>query len=88
MKTVPAVALWGGIALYLLAHIAFRWRNVHSLNRPRLLAALASLALIALATQADALIAPLAVAGVLLALVTYEAIAYREARARVRAMGH
>ena len=26
---VPAAALLGGAALYLLAHVAFRWRNVH-----------------------------------------------------------
>ena len=28
LKTVPAVALLGGTALYLLAHVAFRLRNV------------------------------------------------------------
>ena len=37
LKLVPAVAMLGGTALYLLAHIAFRLRNVHSLNRQRLL---------------------------------------------------
>ena len=36
LKLVPAVALCGGIALYLLAHILFRLRNVGSLNRQRL----------------------------------------------------
>ena len=35
LKLVPAVALLGGLALYLLAHVAFRWRNVHRLNRQR-----------------------------------------------------
>jgi low temperature requirement protein LtrA len=88
LSTVPALALCGGVALYLLAHIAFRWRNVHSLNRPRLAAALVCLALVGLATEADALIAVLAIAAVLVALVTYEAIAYRDARARVRAAAH
>ena len=29
LELVPAVALLGGTALYLLAHVAFRWRNVH-----------------------------------------------------------
>ena len=33
LKLVPAVALLGGAALYLLAHVAFRWRNIHTLNR-------------------------------------------------------
>ncbi len=36
LKLVPAVALCGGVALYLLAHILFRLRNVGSLNRQRL----------------------------------------------------
>ena len=34
-KTVPAVAMFGGMALYLLAHVAFRLRNIHTLNRQR-----------------------------------------------------
>ena len=50
LKDMPAVALCGGLALYLLAHIAFRLRNVGSLNRPRLVAAAVCLALIPLAT--------------------------------------
>ena len=38
-KLVPAIALLGGTALYLLAHVAFRWRNVHRFSRQRLVAA-------------------------------------------------
>ena len=59
LKLVPAVALCGGVAMYLGAHILFRLRNVRSLNKPRLvvtgiLVALvpAALALPALATLA------------------------------------
>ena len=85
LETVPAVALCGGVALYLLAHIAFRLRNVRSLNRPRLLTAAVLLALIPLATSVPALAALSAVAVLCAALIGYEAIAYREARARVRA---
>ena len=36
LKLVPAVALLGGTALYLLAHVAFRYRNIHSFNWHRL----------------------------------------------------
>ena len=36
LKLVPAFALLGGTALYLLAHVAFRLRNIGSLNRQRL----------------------------------------------------
>ena len=35
LKLVPAVAMLGGIALYLLAHVAFRWRNVHRFSTQR-----------------------------------------------------
>jgi low temperature requirement protein LtrA len=80
-----AVALCAGVALYLLGNIAFRLRNLGTLNRQRSVAAALCLALIPLAVHADALIALAAVAGVLTALVSYEAIRFREARARVRA---
>jgi hypothetical protein len=36
LKLVPAVALLGGTAVYLVAHVAFRLRNVGSLDRHRL----------------------------------------------------
>ena len=57
LDTVPAVALFGGIALYYAAHVAFRLRNLGSLNRERLVAVLIALALIPLALEVDALIA-------------------------------
>ena len=80
-----AVALCAGVALYLLGNIAYRLRNLGTLNRQRSVAAALCLALIPLAVNADALIALAAVAGLLTALVSYEAIRFREARARVRA---
>ena len=55
LETVPAVALFGGIALYYAGHLGFRLRNVRTLNRPRLVAALACLCLIPLSTEVDAL---------------------------------
>ena len=36
LKIETATALIGGFCMYLLAHVAFRWRNVHSINRRRL----------------------------------------------------
>ena len=84
LKLVPAVALCGGTALYLLAHIGFRLRNVGSLNKQRCVAVVALLALIPLATEVDALVAVLLVAVVTCGLIAYEAIRFREARHRVR----
>jgi low temperature requirement protein LtrA len=84
LKTVPAIALCGGVALYLLAHIAFRYRNVGTFNRHRALATVAVLALIPLALEVDALYAVAAVTAVLIILIAYEAVHFREARRRVR----
>ena len=87
LESVPAVALCGGVALYYLAHIAFRLRNVRSVNWQRLVAALGCLALIPVATNARAIVGLAAIAGLCAILITYEAIRFREARARVRMSG-
>jgi len=85
LAIVPAIALCGGVALYLLGQIAFRLRNVGTLSRQRLIATAVCLALIPLAHEADPLVALAAVTGTLVILIAYEAIALREARERVRA---
>ena len=84
LKLVPAVALLGGAALYLLAHVAFRLRNLHTLNRPRLITAPLMLALIPLATEIPALATVGIVAGLSAALLGFEAVGYAEPRARIR----
>jgi low temperature requirement protein LtrA len=84
LDTIPAVALFGGIALYYAGHLGFRLRNVGTVNRPRLVALVVALALIPLAPEVDAIVA-LALAAVLTAaVIAYEAIRYAEARDRVR----
>jgi low temperature requirement protein LtrA len=85
LETAPAIALCGGPALYLLGHIAFRWRVLGTLSWHRVLATVALLALLPLALEADALGALIAVSAVLAVLIAYEAVHFREARARVRA---
>jgi low temperature requirement protein LtrA len=84
LKTVPAVALLGGIALYYAGHLGFRLRNVRSVNWPRLVAAIVCLCLIPLATEVDALWALALAAAVTSAVIAYETIRYAEARTRVR----
>ena len=84
LDTVPAVALFGGISLYYAGHVAFRLRNLHTVNRVRLTALVISLALIAPATEIDALVA-LALAALLTAsVIVYEVMHFREARYRIR----
>jgi low temperature requirement protein LtrA len=84
LETVPAAALFGGIALYYVGHLGFRLRNVRSLNRPRLVASLVCLCLIPLATEVDALWALALAAAVTSAVIVYETIRWAEARRRVR----
>ena len=84
LKLVPAVALLGGTALYLLAHVAFRWRNVHRFGAPRLLTAIVLLILLPAAVELPAL-ATLGIAGALLAaLIVYESVHFAELRNRLR----
>src|SRR5215211_1081611 len=84
LETVPAVALFGGIALYYAGHVAFRLRNLGTINRIRLGALLASLALIFAGREVDALLAVAFAAALTSAVIAYEAIHFREARYRIR----
>ena len=84
LETVPAFALCGGVALYLLSHDAIRFRSVRSVNPRRCLAAAACAALIPAATRVDGVVAVALVAGVCVALIAYETLRSREARARLR----
>jgi low temperature requirement protein LtrA len=81
----PAAALCGGVALYLVAHILFRLRNVGSLNRQRLVAAALLACMVALASSVSALVLLALVAATTTLLVAHEAVRFREARHRVRA---
>ncbi len=85
LATVPAVALCGGVAAYLLSHNGMRYRSVRTVNRRRLVAAAASAALIPVATRIDGVVSLALVAGVCIGLIAYETLRFREARARMRA---
>jgi low temperature requirement protein LtrA len=86
LKLVPTAALLGGAALYLLAHVGFRLRNIHTLNSRRLGTAIVLFVLVPvvyeLKVPALGTVAFLAVA--LCALIAYETHRYGEARARIR----
>jgi low temperature requirement protein LtrA len=84
LDTVPAVALCGGAALYLLAHIAFLFRTTGRVFRRRTLGAVMLLALIPVAVAIPALAALALVSGVCALVVAWEVIRYREDRVRVR----
>jgi hypothetical protein len=84
LDLVPATAMLGGAALYLLAHVAFRLRNLGTLNPRRLACAILLVALLPLAVEVPSL-ATLAILAVVLAtLVGYEALRFAADRDRVR----
>jgi low temperature requirement protein LtrA len=84
LDVVPAFALLGGLALYLLGHVSFRYRHVKTVNRQRLLLAIVLLILVPVAVELPAL-ATLAIANVLVwAMIVYETRSYGEGRHQVR----
>jgi low temperature requirement protein LtrA len=84
LHAVPAVALCGGAALYLLAEVTFLVRTMGRVFRRRTVAAIVLLALIPAATAIPALASLALVSAVCSLLVAYEAIGRREYRVRVR----
>jgi low temperature requirement protein LtrA len=84
LKIEVATALLGGTAIYLLAHVAFRWRNVHRFSSQRLICALVLVALIPLAVEIAALATLAIVLALLAALIAYETVHFAELRERLR----
>jgi low temperature requirement protein LtrA len=84
LDSVAAAALIGGVAVYLLGHIAFRWRQVHTLSRQRSVAMVVVLLLYPVALTVPALVTLILVLLLLCALIAYEVTRFAEARDRVR----
>jgi low temperature requirement protein LtrA len=84
LKLVPAVALLGGTAVYLLAHVAFRWRNIHRLSVQRLVTAALLVALVPLAVELPSLATLAILFAILAVLVAYETRHFAELRDRLR----
>ena len=82
---IPAVALCGGVALYLLGHNAFRLREVGSVSVPRVAVAVLCCALIPVAVSFPSLLILATLAGLMCALVTFETMRSREFRRVLRA---
>jgi low temperature requirement protein LtrA len=87
LKLVPAAALLGGAAMYLLAHVAFRLRNMHTLSTRRLVCAFVLLALLPAGAVLPALLTLGMLAALLSLLIAYEALRYADVRERVRHAG-
>lgn len=84
LHTVPAFALLGGTAVYLLAHVALRLRNARTVNWQRLVLAVVLLAGCPFADEVDS-VAALAVVVVLIwTMLAYELSTYDERRYQLR----
>jgi low temperature requirement protein LtrA len=84
LKLVPAAALLGGLAVYLVAHVFFRYRNVHRFSWQRLLAAALLVALLPVALELDAVLVVAISVAVLAVLIVYETVRFAELRDRLR----
>jgi low temperature requirement protein LtrA len=84
LPIVPAIGLCGGIALYMLAHVALRLRIGAGFGRGRPIATVLLLGLVPVAGVVPALTVLGFVAAVCVSLIGYEAIRYREGRAWIR----
>jgi low temperature requirement protein LtrA len=84
LEDVPAFALVGGVAVYLLGLVAFRYRHVRTINRHRFGMALLLFAIYPVALELSALVM-LALINVLLwTMIAFETRRYGENRAEVR----
>jgi low temperature requirement protein LtrA len=84
LKVVPATALLGGTALYLLAHVGFRYRHIHTFNTRRLALSVLLVAFIPVAVEIAALATISVLAAALALLIVVETRAYGESRTRTR----
>ena len=84
LQAIPAAALCGGLAMYLLAQIGFRIRCGGSLAVPRVIAVLAMAALFGVSGQITALVLLSAVSVSFVFLVAWETVAQGESRRQIR----
>jgi low temperature requirement protein LtrA len=86
LGVVSATAMLGGAALYLLAHVAFRWRNLHRVSWHRVLGAalLGVLLLVESQAKPSSLATLGALAAVLSLLIAYESRRFADLRDRLR----
>ncbi len=79
-----AFALLGGFAIYLLAHVANRFRLIHTVNRRRALLAALLLVLLPIGVEIPALATVALVTALAWILIVYETRSYGEGRTRTR----
>jgi low temperature requirement protein LtrA len=84
LHDVPAFALLGGLAIYLLGLVSFRYRQVKTLNRHRAGLAIVLLLLVPVATAVPALISLAAAVVLVWVMIAYEHRGYGPGREQLR----
>ncbi|HLM22800.1 MAG TPA: low temperature requirement protein A [Propionibacteriaceae bacterium] len=85
LPRVALAAMVGGVVLYLLGHVIFKWLTVHDISVVRLVAAGVLLAAIPLIVALPALIQLAVVAFIVTCAMVVESVLFAEARRKVRA---
>jgi low temperature requirement protein LtrA len=85
LPRVALAALVGGVVLYLLGHVIFKWLTVHDISVVRLVAAGVLLAAMPLIVALPALIQLAVVAFIVTCAMVVESLLFAEARRKVRA---
>ncbi len=84
----PAAALLGGTALYLLAHVAFRFRHRRTFSPRRVVVAALAVALLPIAVAVPALVTVALLLALLAGLIAYERVRFADFRHGIRHAGH
>ena len=84
LDILPLTALYGGVALFLFAHVAFKYRTWRRVTARRLVVGLLLCALIPLARELPALAALGLLTAVFVAMIASETVRYAEAREQIR----
>jgi low temperature requirement protein LtrA len=84
LDLVLAFALLGGVAIYLIGHVAFRYRHIKTISRRRLGMAIVLLLLVPVATEVPAVVSLAIVTTLIWALIAYETRLYGDARVQLR----
>jgi low temperature requirement protein LtrA len=88
LKGVGLYALFGGVVIYLLGHVGFKWRTIHQLSVTRLVAAALALIAVPLVAKVPALGQLGVLAALLAGLAAVESVRYARERDELKHGDH
>jgi low temperature requirement protein LtrA len=84
LKGIGLFALYGGVVLYLLGHVGFKWRTMHRVGTSRLITAGLALVAVPLLTNVPALGQLGVLAALLAGLVAFESVRFAQERDQLK----